>query len=84
MERAKGSGWQNTFLEIGDARAAGFYQSLGQPKGETTWEGRAIFVQLLCDPYLHRTGMLSGLQSERSSLLEVNLSVEALALNDGL
>jgi hypothetical protein len=86
LERAKASGWQNTFLEIGDARAGGFYQSLRFTlKGEATWEGLARFLySFYSTPFLHKIRMLSIQPKERSSLLEVNLSVEALSLNDAL
>ncbi|MCS7237655.1 MAG: hypothetical protein NZ899_05215 [Thermoguttaceae bacterium] len=84
LELAKKSGWQNTYLDSGDSRAAGFYSSFRfNLKGDARWEGLARFLYgFYSADYLHRIRLLTLQPKERSDQLEVNLSVEALALEE--
>lgn len=84
LELAKKAGWQNTYLDVGDSRSAGFYNSFRfNLKGDTRWEGLARFLYgFYSADYLHRIRLVSLQPKERSDQLEVNLSVEALALNE--
>lgn len=84
LELARKSGWRNTFLDVGDSRAAGFYSSFRfNIKAEANWEGVVRFLYAFYSTdYLHRIRLLSLQPRERSDQLDINLSVEALALND--
>ncbi len=84
LEVAKKSGWRNTFLDIGDSRAGGFYSSLRfNLKGETNWDGLVQFLYAFyANNWLHRIRSLSLQPKERGEQMEINLSVEAIALHD--
>ncbi len=86
LETAKEAGWQNTFLDIGESRAVGSYHSFRFTlKADTNWEGLARFLyKFYTTDWLHRVRLLAIQPKERSQLIEVNASVEAISLRDAL
>ncbi len=84
LETAKEAGWQNAFLDIGESRAVGSYQSFRFTlKADTNWEGLAKFLyKFYTTDWLHRVRLLAIQPKERSQLVEVNASVEAVSLRD--
>jgi hypothetical protein len=86
LETAKEAGWQNAFLDIGESRAVGSYHSFRFTlKADTNWEGLARFLyKFYSTDWLHRVRLLAIQPKERSQLIEVNASVEAISLRDAL
>jgi hypothetical protein len=86
LETAKEAGWQNTFLDIGESRAVGAYQSLRFTlKADANWEGIARFLyKFYSTDFFHRVRLLALQPKEKSQLIEINISVEAISLGDSL